>query len=46
MAAAPPFTRLLDPVRLRYLDSPLPGRFDAADQAGIEALATLATQRI
>ena len=28
------------------LDSPLPGRFDAEDQAGIEALATLAARRV
>jgi GAF domain-containing protein len=28
------------------LDSPLPARFDADDQAGIEALAALASRRI
>ena len=33
MAANPPFTRAFDPLRLRYLDSPLPGSLRAGGEA-------------
>ena len=41
-----PVLRAGEVIAVIDLDSPLPGRFDAADQAGLEALAVLVSARI